>query len=105
MPYHDRSTSSPNPNDAMSTRTSDHQIKVTREIPLPWLLGLVGAILLFAATVYFTQQRMIEVQEELKTQVKALTTEFMLRNERDQRREFDVEDLKRRVSALEGAKK
>lgn len=87
------------------TRLADPPIKVTREIPLPWLLGLVGMFFLFGATMYFTVQRQAEILVELRGQVQKLVDGQDSKLQKDLERDFDLRDLKNRVATLERAKK
>ena len=82
-------------------RAGDPPIKVTREIPLPWILGLLGAFFVFAATMYFTQQRQAELLVELKAQVQKLVDGQDVKGAKDQDRDLDIRELKGRVAALE----
>lgn len=81
-------------------------ILVTREVPLYWLLSVIGAILVFAGTVYFTQQRQGEVLVELRDQVKLIAASIDARAVKEQEYGFRITDLEHRVTKLEeGAKK
>lgn len=85
----------------MNHRLSDPPIKITREIPLPWLLSIVGAILVFSGTVYFTQQRQGELLGELKQEVQKLSTNLDSRTQKDQEHDYKLMDLDRRMTAQE----
>lgn len=82
-------------------RSSDPPVKITREIPLPWILGLLGAFFVFAATMYFNQQRQAELMVELKAQVQKLVDGQENKLAKDQERDLDIRELKGRVAALE----
>lgn len=85
----------------MRHRPEDPPLKITREIPLPWILGVLGAFFIFAATMYFTQQRQAELLVDLKTQVQKLVDGQDVKGAKDQDRDLDIRELKGRVAALE----
>lgn len=92
----------------MNTRISDPPIKITREIPLPWLLGLMGAFFVFFAGMYFQQQRQGELLENMQKQMQKLIDSQDTKNQKDQERDFDIRSLKDRMSRIElqqGAKR
>jgi len=109
--------------DPMTVRAGDPPIiKVTREVPLTWLLSTVGTIvsatLVFAGTVYFTQQRQIEQLIRLEKRMDTLADQYgnmvlanqdkdTSRAEKLQKHEFQIQDLQRRMDAVElkGAKR
>lgn len=92
-------------------RSSDPPLKISREVPIEWLLGIVGAILLFGATMHFGQQRVLELVQVLTLQGKetavrldALAGELGAKSMRDIQRDMTQADLERRVLAIERAK-
>jgi len=103
--------------DPMTVRAGDPPIiKVTREVPLPWLLSTAGAvvsaILIFAATVYFTQQRQSEQLIRLEKRMDTLADQYSsmaisnqdkdtARTAKIQEHDFQIQDLQRRMNAVE----
>ncbi len=82
-------------------RAPESFFRVNREIPLPWLLGIIGAILLFATTQYFTQQRQGELLMELKLQMAQFAVAQSTMGSKAQERDFEFINIKQRVQALE----
>lgn len=89
------------PEDMQHHRSNDPPVKITRDIPLPWLLGLLGAFFVFAATMYFTQQRQAELLIEMKAQMQKLIDGQDSKLQKDLERDFDIREMKGRVAALE----
>ncbi len=56
-------------------RRDDDKMRVDHVIPLPWLLGLVGAILLWAAVQHFGLQNLAEKLSQASDSVKTLSAQ------------------------------
>ncbi len=92
----------PRESKSMNHRQDDPPlVKVTREIPLPWLVGVITAIIMAAATQYFTQLRQAELIVELTAKVQKLTETLEARTQKDQERDFKLLDIERRLTAQE----
>ena len=100
-PHHDISDS--RPGDFIG-RDESGRIKIDRVIPLPWLLGILGAVAVNAAAMYYGQQQMIEKVSELKLDVKALASTAAHLNGRDIEHGMRIQALERRVDAVESGK-
>jgi len=83
------------------TRAGDPPVKITREIPLPWLLTLVGTMIGLAITVYFTQQWQGTKLGELTQSVDKLTVKIDASNTAIIELKADVRDHERRLGRLE----
>jgi hypothetical protein len=83
------------------TRAGDPPVKITREIPLPWLLTLVGTIIGLAATVYFTQQWQGTQLGALTQSVDKLALKIDASNTAIIELKADVRDHERRLGRLE----
>lgn len=85
----------------MSIRSTDRStdpgapiVKVTREIPLPWLLGLVGTCIAMAVTSYIKLDMLgLDMKKVLAAQD---TTKDQLRD-----LQYGARELNNRVTALE----
>lgn len=91
----------------MSLRNSDPAapiIKVTREIPLPWLISLVGSGFLIGATVFFTQIRQGEKLDSVITDVKTVLKSQDDTKEKVRDQQYELRELRTRVTALESSK-
>lgn len=82
-------------------RLNDPPIRVTREIPMHWLLGIVGAIGISLVNSYFVQQDQTKQVEKLNTQLEKVVTALAAGSQKSQEHEFEIMDLKRRLAAVE----
>ena len=98
------------------TRSDDPPVKITREIPLPWLVGIVAAGFLQAALMYFKQETQgaaieklslsqTEEIRKLSTQVQQLSTDIGTKNLKDVEHDLKIADHERRVLSLEARTK
>lgn len=89
-------------------RLNDPPIRVTREIPMHWLLGIVGTIAVSLVNSYFVQQDQTKQVDKLNTQLEKVVNTLATGSQKSQEHDYKLMDLERRVSALElrqGAKR
>lgn len=73
-------------------------LKVSREIPLPWLIGIVAAGFLQAALVYYKQDAQAEAIVKLTKEVQALTTALSGKDLKDLEHDIRIADLQTRMT-------
>lgn len=88
--------------DMAHTRHEDPAgLKVSREIPLPWLIGIVGTIFLQAALVYFKQDAQADQLVKLTEQVKGLSTALGSKDLKDLEHDIRIADLQTWMSDVQ----
>ena len=80
---------------------SSGRVRIDRVIPLPWLLGGVGAIALQGVALYYAQQQTAEAVREMKSQLTAIVAAQTAAQVADADSRADLRELRRRVEALE----
>lgn len=85
----------------MLSRREDPPIKITREIPLWGVLGVVATIIGQAAVVWFTQKEQGAQLVQVISELRQVTDSIRQSDVRNERHELKIEDLQRRVQALE----
>lgn len=73
-------------------------LKVSREIPLPWLIGIVAAGFLQAALVYYKQDAQAEAIAKLTKEVQALNTALGGKDLKDLEHDIRIADLQTRMT-------
>jgi len=98
------------PNDLVGTDASG-KVRIDRVIPLPWLIGIVGAGVISSAQQYFGQQRLIDEVKELRGEMRVMTQAAALSSNRDtehsmliQGLQRDSQEKDRRIANLEARK-
>lgn len=93
------------PHDMTHIRADDHPpLKVTREIPLPWLIGIVGAGFLQATLVYYKQDDQTKQISALSAEVRQLSVDIGTKNLKDVEHDLKIADHERRILSLEAAR-
>lgn len=88
--------------DMAHTRHEDPAgLKVSREIPLPWLIGIIGTIFLQAALVYFKQDSQAETLLKLSEQVKGISSALGSKDLKDLEHDIRIADLQTRMSDVQ----
>jgi hypothetical protein len=82
------------PGDRIST-DSVGRVRIDRVIPLPWVLGIIAAGVMNAASMYYSQQQMISVVAELKGEVRAITAGMAAAQNRDTEHTLRLQALER----------
>lgn len=73
-------------------------LKVSREIPLPWLIGIVGAGFLQAALFYYKQDAQAEAIVKLTKEVQTLNTSLGGKDLKDLEHDIRIADLQTRMT-------
>lgn len=76
-------------------------LKVSREIPLPWLVGIVAAGFLQAALVYYKQDAQAEAIVKLTKEVQALTTALGGKDLKDLEHDIRIADSQTRMTDVQ----
>ena len=82
-------------------RDAGGRVKIDRVLPLPWLIGIMGAIGLQAVALYYGQQRLADTVVEMKVDVKSLANGASAAAARDVEHTLRIQSLERRVEAIE----
>lgn len=91
------------PNDLVGTDASG-KVRIDRVIPLPWVLGVIGAGIVNAAAMYYGQQQLIEKVTDMRAEIRAITAAIALAATRDTEHSMRIQNLERRVDQLEARK-
>ena len=75
--------------------------RISREIPLPWLVGMAGFLLVQSVTVWLGQQRMSEDVAELKTTIREINDRSQAIVGKDIEHTLKIIEIERRLSTLE----
>lgn len=86
------------------TRSDDPPVKITREIPLPWLVGIVAIGVFQAILIWFNQQAQTEQIKTLGSDVRALSVDIGAKNLKDVEHDLKLSDHERRIVGLEARK-
>ena len=76
-------------------------LKVSREIPLPWLIGIVAAGFLQAALVYYKQDAQAEQIAKLIKEVQSLSSALGDKNLKDLEHDIKIADLQTRMADVQ----
>lgn len=76
-------------------------IRVTREVPLHWLLGIVGTIAASLVNSYFVQQEQTRQLAKLSSQVEKIGETITTGDQKSQEHSYKLLDLERRLTAVE----
>lgn len=87
-------------------RNTDPPVKITREIPLPWLIGIVVSLIVQAVMVWVGQQAQGDAIKALTVEVKELRTAAAAGGLKTVEHDLTLKDHERRLQVLErfGAK-
>ena len=85
-------------------RAGDPPLKVTREIPLPWLISIVAGLAFQGVTVWLGQQSQGQAIRDMSTELRELRTEARAGGLKTVEHELKLSDHERRITALEQAK-
>ena len=85
----------------MHHRAGDPPIKVTREIPLPWLVGVIIGLIVQAVSVWIGVQSQGDAIKSLTAEIKELRASVAAGGLQAVRIEVRVEDHERRLQQLE----
>lgn len=90
-------------------RDSDEPpVKITREIPITWLIGIVCAVLFWAGTQWVQYSRLIATSEQqgkligdLTLQIVAMADKLDTAKMKNLEQDFTIANMKQRMDALE----
>lgn len=87
-------------------RPNDPPVKITREIPLPWLIGIVVSLIVQAVMVWVGQQNQGDAIKALTVEVKELRQAAAAGGIKTVELDLTLKDHERRLQVLEryGAK-
>lgn len=83
-------------------RASDPPVHITREIPLPWLIGIVVGLIIQGVTLYVGQQTQADAIRALAADVKELRTAAATSGLKSVEYGLRLDDHERRLQAAEG---
>lgn len=78
--------------------------RVTREVPLTWLIGLVAAGIAQAALIYFKQNDQEKLLTGLRDEIRILNTAVTAKDLKDVEHDLRIADLQRRMLIQEARK-
>lgn len=85
-------------------RLSDPEpVRITREIPLAWLIGVSAGLLVQAVTLYIGQQTQAEAIRALSAEVKELRVMVQAGNLKDVEYGLRIDDHERRLTIVENS--
>lgn len=82
-------------------RNSDPPVKITREIPLPWLIGIVVGLIVQAVTVWIGQQTQGKAVDGLTVEIKELRAAAAQGGIKTVEHDLKIIDHERRIQTLE----
>ncbi len=85
------------------TRSNDPPIKVTREIPLPWLITAVVACVGWAISQYIAAQKIADATVSLSARVAVVSEQMRQKDIGDARTGVRLDEHERRIAQLENA--
>lgn len=77
------------------------KLRISREIPLPWLVGVAAFLCVQALTVWLGQQRMTEDVRELKLTIREINERSQAIVGKDIEHTLKIIEIERRLSNLE----
>jgi hypothetical protein len=80
---------------------SHGDIRISREIPLPWLVGIAVGLFVQAASVWFGQQQMAKDVIELKATIRQASDTLAAMTGKDIEHSLKLIEMDRRINALE----
>jgi hypothetical protein len=83
-------------------KDSTGRVRIDRVIPLPWVMGVIGAGIVNAAAMYYGQQQLIEKVGEMRSEIRAITAAISLASTRDTEHSMRLQSLERRMDQIEG---
>ena len=76
-------------------------ITIDRKIPLPWLLGSLGALGLVLTGMFFQQRATSEKVSDVGSDVRQIRAEMQAQNKQSMEDNFMIRDIGRRLTAVE----
>lgn len=88
------------PGDLVAKRP-DGSVRIDRVIPLPWLLGGVGAIAVQGMALYYSQQQTGDTVRKIESRLDALVSLQGTSQIADAELRAEVRELRRRIESME----
>lgn len=89
-------------NSTMNHRPTDgHPVKITREIPLPWLIGVVFGLIVHAATLWFSQKAQGDAIKDMTIELRELRSAAAAGGLKTVEHDIKIADHERRLQILE----
>lgn len=85
----------------MHHRSGDPPVKITREIPLPWLVSTIAVVAFQAILLWSKADQTFNKQSEIATDVRMVREKVEAINGRSIELKAQMDSLERRVSQLE----
>lgn len=80
---------------------SEGRVRIDRVIPLPWVLGMLGAVVVQAVTMWTQGQTTTDTVRKIETRLDALVSLQGTSQIADAELRAEVRELRRRVDAME----
>lgn len=84
---------------------SEGRVRIDRVIPLPWVMSILGVVLLQAATLWFQVQAGTEAIKEMRTDLRSMSTWQNQALVKDAQIDGMLNDLRRRIEQLEHSRR
>lgn len=86
----------------MSHRSMDDDgITITRNIPITWVLSVIGSILIWAVLQYVSYSKLVDKVELMTTKIAELSIQLGTNNAKNIEQDMILGDLKRRLDILD----
>lgn len=85
----------------MRHRKDDPPVKITREVPLPWLIGGTVGLIVQAVTLWIGQQNQGQAIKDMLMEVRELRASAAAGGLKTVEHTLKLEDHERRIGALE----
>jgi hypothetical protein len=86
----------------MSHRSMDKDgITITRNIPITWVLSVIGSILIWAVLQYVSYSKLVDKVELMTLKVTELTTQLSVTSAKNIEQDMFIADIKRRIDLLD----
>jgi hypothetical protein len=76
-------------------------LRVSRDIPLPWLIGIVFALIVQAAMMYYQLNAVVDAQAKTTMEIEKLRATLGSKDLKDLEHDIKIADLQSRLSAIE----
>jgi mannitol-specific phosphotransferase system IIBC component len=85
-------------------RNDDPPVKITREIPLPWLIGVVVSLIVHAVILWISQQNTAQAIKDMAADIRELRADARQGGLKTVEHEIKLTDHERRIQLLEARK-
>ena len=84
--------------------TDEPFVRVTREVPFPWLVGIVAMGVANAAVMYYKQNEQDKKMTDILTELRQMAASVAQSSLKDVEHDLKIADLQRRILILEAKK-